>query len=67
MNDWLDSVPMIGMVVVFLAFAISIPFGIANKEQTKQEAIKAGLVQNDKGHWVKPELESTSNLGEANE
>ena len=61
MNDWVDSAPIIGMVVIFLAVTISIPIKHANEEKTKQEAIKAGLVQDNEGHWVKPELESLVN------
>ena len=61
MNSWEDVAPILGMVGVFLAVAIGMTIQNANEEQTKQEAIKAGLVQDNAGHWVRPEL------GEKNE
>ena len=55
-SDWAGASIVLVALVVLLVFVISIPCSIANEEQTKQEAIKAGLVQNDKGHWVRPKL-----------
>ena len=56
-SDWADAAPIIGLFVVLLVGVVSLPIIAANEEKTKQEAIKAGLVQDDKGHWVRPELE----------
>ena len=56
-SDWAEVSPIIGLVVVTLVGVVSLPIIAANEEQTKQEAIKAGLVQDNKGHWVRPELE----------
>jgi len=45
------------MVIVFglilVTSAVGTTISIKVKEQTKQEAIKAGLYQDDNGHWVK--------------
>ena len=57
LDDWTVLVSALGAVVFFLVLAVSLPTTAANKEKTKQEAIKAGLVQDNEGHWVKPELE----------
>ena len=43
--------------LVLIIYASAVVFDITKKEQTKQEAIKAGLVQNNEGHWVRPNLE----------
>ena len=58
MSDWVRVSPIIGIVVISLVGVVSIFMIAANEEQTKQEAIKAGLVQDNVGHWVKPELGS---------
>ena len=52
-SDWADEAPTIGLFIVLLAGVISIPIIAANEEKTKQEAIKAGLVQDNEGHWVR--------------
>ena len=56
-SEWAENGIIIMVLVVFLVLVITIPFGLANEEQTKREAIKAGLVQDDNGHWVQPILE----------
>ena len=56
-SDWAEVSPIIGIVVISLVGIISLPIIAANLEQTKREAIKAGLVQNNEGHWVRPEIE----------
>ena len=61
MSDWGESGLLLSIGLTFIILAVAVPIGIANEEQTKQEAIKAGLVQNDRGHWVRPELESLVN------
>ena len=62
MNNWADSAPVIGIFVLFSVIAVSMTINDVNQERTKREAIKAGLVQDDKGHWVRPEIESTNKL-----
>ena len=57
MIDWVYSTFIIAVLFVFLVTAIGMTIKNANEEQTKQEAIKAGLVQDNEGHWVRPELE----------
>ena len=57
MSSWVKVSPIIGISVISLVGVISIFMIAANEEQTKREAIKAGLVQDNEGHWVRPELE----------
>ena len=52
MIDWVYSTFIVAVLFVFLVTAIVMTIKNAN-----QEAIKAGLVQDNEGHWVRPELE----------
>ena len=56
MIDWVYSTFIIAVLFVFLVTAIGITITDANEEKTKQEAIKAGLVQDNEGYWVRPNL-----------
>ena len=56
-SDSAYSIFIIAVLFVFLVTAIGMTIDDANEEQTKREAIKAGLVQDNEGHWVRPELE----------
>ena len=58
MNSWEDVAPILGVVALFSVLAVGMTIKDANEEQTKREAIKADLVQDNEGHWVRPELES---------
>ena len=58
MIDWAYSTLIVAVLFVFLVTAIGMTIKNANEEQTKREAIKAGLVQDNEGHWVRPKLES---------
>ena len=57
-SNWSEAVVVIFAFLVLVVIASAIPILAANQEKTKQEAIKAGLVQDNEGHWVRPELES---------
>ena len=52
MIDWVYSTFIVVVLFVFLVTAIGMTIKNAN-----QEAIKAGLVQDNEGHWVRSELE----------
>lgn len=51
--DDLKEVIFVALAVGFIAFAFAA--GCHSVEQTKREAIKAGLVETTDGRWVKPE------------
>ena len=56
-SDWSEAVVITLAFLVLAVIASAVPILAANQEQTKREAIKAGLVQDNEGHWVRPELE----------
>jgi len=46
----------LSIAIIYGALAISnIPYDIEN-EKTKQIAIEQGLVQDNKGHWIKEQI-----------
>lgn len=54
MNE--DTACCLLVCVAIIALVSGMSFDLWLKHETETEAIKAGLVQDDNGHWVQPSV-----------
>ena len=64
MNENTAYCLIVCVAIIAMVSAMGFDLWLKHETETKTEAIRAGLVQNDNGHWVQPTtLESVGERG----